>query len=296
MPRTSLQRAAADLTAVVLRSPLGELGATFVPGSGMLGSSLRHRGTELLGRGGIPLLHPWANRLQGDHVELGGRPVDFSGSDRVARDEHGLPIHGLLRGSPHWKVFASTSWALAAELDFGAHPELLELFPFPHRLVLRADLGARKLTVRTTLTAGPGGPVPVSFGFHPYLRLPGVLRSTWRVELPAMTHLAVDALGIPTGASEFLAAQCFTLSSRIYDDGYSGLRRGARFALSGGGRRIVVRLDAGYPFAQVFAPAGDDVICFEPMTAPTNALVSGDGLTWVPAGSSHTATFSISVS
>jgi aldose 1-epimerase len=269
-----------------LRSPLGEMEATYLPGDGMFGQSLRHRGTELLAPGGIPLLHPWANRLS---AELPDSPL-------VARDDNGLPIHGLLAGSPHWKVFASTSWALAAELDFGAHPELLELFPFPHRLVLRADLGARKLTVRTTLTAGPGGPVPVSFGFHPYLRLPGVLRSTWRVELPAMTHLAVDALGIPTGASEFLAAECFTLSSRIYDDGYSGLRRGARFALSGGGRRIVVRLDAGYPFAQVFAPAGDDVICFEPMTAPTNALVSGDGLTWVPAGSSHTATFSISVS
>jgi hypothetical protein len=32
------------------------------------------------------------------------------------------------------------------------------------------------------------------------------------------------------------------------------------------------------------------------MTAPTNALVTGDGLTWVPAGSSYTAAFSVSVS
>jgi hypothetical protein len=31
------------------------------------------------------------------------------------------------------------------------------------------------------------------------------------------------------------------------------------------------------------------------MTAPTNALISGDGLTWVQAGSSYTATFSISL-
>ena len=110
-----------------------------------------------------------------------------------------------------------------------------------------------------------------------------------------MEHLAVDALGIPTGVSEFVPGECFVLGSRTYDDGYAGLRGGARFALSGSGHRVVVRLDAGYPFAQVYAPAHDDVICFEPMTAPTNALVSGDGLTWVPAGSSYTATFSISV-
>jgi aldose 1-epimerase len=308
MRQTTLLPAATDLSGVTLRSPLGDLGATFVPGAGMVGTSLRHRGTELLGQRdglvryaeghstmGIPLLHPWANRLESDSVSIGGRFVDLAGSTIVARDEHGLPIHGLLGGSPLWKVFASSSWALGAELDFAAHAELLELFPFPHRLVLRADLGARRLTVRTTLIAGLEGPVPVSFGFHPYLRLPEVLRSTWRIELPAMEHLAIDALGIPTGASEHMPADCFTLGARTYDDGYASLRRGARFALSGGGRRIVLRLDAGYPFAQVYAPADDDVICFEPMTAPTNALCSGDGLTWVPAGSSYTATFSISV-
>jgi galactose mutarotase-like enzyme len=308
MRQTTLLPAATDLTPAHLRSPLGELAATFVPGAGMVATSLRHRGTELLGMRdglqryaeghstmGIPLLHPWANRLQGDRVELGAAPVDLTGSELVPRDEHGLPIHGLLGGSPYWNVFASTSWAIGAELDFAARPELLELFPFPHRLVLRADLGARTLTVRTTLVAGPDAAVPVSFGFHPYLRLPDVLRSTWRIELPAMEHLEVDGMGIPTGASEYVPSECFVLGTRTYDDGYAGLRRGARFALSGGGRRIVVRLDAGYPFAQVYAPANDDVICFEPMTAPTNALVSGDGLTWVAPGSSHTATFSISV-
>jgi aldose 1-epimerase len=308
MRQPTLLPAATDLSAFALRSPRGELGATFIPGAGMVATSLRHHGSELLGQRdglqryaeghstmGIPLLHPWANRLQGDRVRIGGAPVDLTASELVPRDDRGLPIHGLLGGSPHWNVFAATSWALGAELDFGAHPELLELFPFPHRLVLRADLGARRLTVRTTLVADAGEAVPVSFGFHPYLRIPEAPRSTWRVELPAMEHLAVDGMGIPTGASSFESGDSFVLGSRTFDDGYAGVRRGARFALSGGGHRIVVRLDAGYPFAQVYAPADDDVICFEPMTAPTNALCSGDGLTWVPAGSSHTATFSISV-
>jgi aldose 1-epimerase len=260
--------------------------AAFLPDRGMLATSLRHRGEELLGELGIPFLYPWANRLA----------TDAPDSPLIERDEHGLPIHGLVCGPADWHVFASTSWALGAELDFAAKPELLELFPHPHRVVLRADLGARALTLRTTVIAAPGAPVPVSFGFHPYLRVPDVMRSTWRVELPAMEHLELDSLGIPTGATEFEPAESFVLGTRTYDDGYASLRRGARFALSGGGRRITVRLDAGYPFAQVYAPADDDVICFEPMTAPTNALVSGDGLTWVAPGSSYTATFSISVS
>ena len=299
---------ATDLSPVVLRSPDGALEASFVPGAGMVGASLRHRGAELLGqRGGlahyadghstmgIPLLAPWANRLSGDHVSLGGRPVDLSGSPRVPRDERGLPIHGLLGGSKLWKVTARTTWSVAAELDFGSDPGLLELFPFPHHLALRADLGAHTLTIRTTLTAGPEESVPVSFGFHPYLTLPDVARTMWRVELPPMEHLALDDRGLPTGVSAFEASDCFILGHRTYDDAYSSLRRGARFALSGGGRRVSVRFDAGYPFAQVYAPPGDDVICFEPMTAPTNALVSGDDLMWVQPGASYTAVFSISV-
>ena len=144
MRPTTLLSAATNLTPTLLRSRHGEQDATFVPGAGMVATSLRHRGAELLGMRdglqhyaeghstmGIPLLHPWANRLQGDHVDLGGQPVDLSRSAIVARDEHGLPIHGLLGGSPHWKVFVSTSWAIGAELDFAAHPELLELSRSP---------------------------------------------------------------------------------------------------------------------------------------------------------------------
>ena len=64
------------------------------------------------------------------------------------------------------------------------------------------------------------------------------------------------------------------------------------FALEGGGRRIEVSLDRGYPYAQVYAPDDDDVIAFEPMTAPTNALVSGRDLKLIEQGESYEATFS----
>lgn len=294
--------------AVRLRSTSAHVDATFVPSAGMVGASLRDRGAELLHRNGgvhryaqgattmgIPLLHPWANRLDGDHYKVDGTTVSL---DRVAaltqRDEHGLPIHGLINGSPHWRpVPANGGWSLAAELDFGARPELLAGFPFAHHLRLDVSLARRTLTVRSTLTATGDRAVPVAFGFHPYLRLPGVPRERWRVELPAMRHLELDDRSIPTGASRPVVATDGPLGRRPFDDGYVDVPGGAEFVVAGGGRRIAVRFDEGYPVAQVFAPCSADVICFEPMTAPTNALVTGDRLALVAPGDSYRATFSI---
>jgi aldose 1-epimerase len=300
--------------AIRLRSASAQIDATFVPAAGMVGASLRDGGEELLGRGlgvqcyarggttmGIPLLHPWANRLAADGYRVNGTAVRLRpGSPLVARDDHGLPIHGLLGGWPHWALRRSNGnggagWALSAEIDFGAYPELLDAFPFPHRLALDVALRRRTLTVRTTLTATGERAVPVSFGFHPYLRLAGVARKDWHVELPPMRHLELDARAIPSGASRAVAAAAGPLGTRTFDDGYVDVPDGAEFVVAGGGRRITVRLEEGYPAAQVFAPATDDVICFEPMTAPTNALNSGDRLSHVAPGERYTATFSITV-
>ena len=66
--------------------------------------------------------------------------------------------------------------------------------------------------------------------------------------------------------------------------------------LRGGGRCLEVRFEQGYPLAQVYAPAGEDYICFEPMTAPTNALLTGGSdLSLVAPRKSFAATFSITV-
>jgi galactose mutarotase-like enzyme len=300
--------------AIDLRSASADLTAAVVPGAGMVVASLRHRGRELLGqragvrgyaeRGatmGIPLLHPWANRLAADSFVFEGVEVRLPRSGGgVRREEHGLPIHGLLAGSPDWVVAPGDGrgggTSIAAELDFGAQPELMAVFPFAHRIRLEVAVAGRTLRVRTTLTATGERPVPAAFGFHPYLRLPDAPRASWRVELPAMRHLELDPRGIPTGGGSAVPAQAGALGRRTFDDGYSDVAPGAEFVLAGGRRRITVRFEEGYRFAQVFAPPEDDVVCFEPMVAPTNALVSGDGLTVVPPGARYAAAFSVTVS
>ena len=70
-----------------------------------------------------------------------------------------------------------------------------------------------------------------------------------------------------------------------FDDGFALLGEKAAFSLAGAGRRLTVELLEGYAYAQIYAPAGDELIALEPMTAPTNALASGRGLRLAEPGS-----------
>jgi galactose mutarotase-like enzyme len=299
--------------ALTLRSPAG-VEATYAPGVGMVGCSLRHDGDELLAqRGGlaryeatgstfgIPLLHPWANRLAGFHYEVCGTQVELDrGSPLLRLDPNGLPIHGLVAGSADWRVDETTaddySARISAVLDFAAHAELLEAFPFPHELQMDVRLSDATLSVETTLTPTGDSPVPVAFGFHPYLQLPNVPRGSWRIELPVRTRLLLDERMIPTGETEPANEPPQPLGDRSFDDAYADLDEPTVFALEGGGRRVELRFGEGYPFAQVYAPPGSDLICFEPMTAPTNALVSGWHLPIAQPDAPASATFQLTVS
>jgi aldose 1-epimerase len=267
----------------------GPLTATYEPGAGMVCASLRHDGEELLGqrdglagyvgRGktfGIPLLHPWANRLDGSTYTAGGREVHLDPATMPVRlEEHGLPIHGLCAADPHWEVREADATSLRAVLDFGDRPELLAGFPFPHRLELDVVLTPGALSVRTTLTPTGDVAVPVAFGFHPYFAPPGAPRAEWVVTLPVGRRILTDDRGIPTGETAAAGSLDGPLGARTFDDGFDGLTGERRFAVRAGGRELAVRFGDGFPVAQVFAPSVADLICFEPMTAPANALGAG---------------------
>ena len=101
--------------AYTLESPDGRCLATVVPDLAMLCWSLTLDGEEYVGRPnslaafardwattGIPLLHPWANRLGGDRI-VGVAEATIPPTSRlVPRDERGLAIHGLNLADAGW--------------------------------------------------------------------------------------------------------------------------------------------------------------------------------------------------
>lgn len=308
------ERAVEDLSALTMTSEAGELEVTYVPRAGMVGCSLRHRGEELLGQRsglrayldrhstmGIPLLHPWANRVGSERFEVAGRQVALdSGPVEVSRDPAGLPIHGLLAAARGWRVerreATGEGGVLAASFDFAAHQDLLAMFPFPHRIEIETTLSGATLTVRTTVSATAETLVPIAFGYHPYLRVPGLDRAAWEIGVPVSERLVLDDRMLPTGDREPVTVEPGPLGSRTFDDGYLAPADERPLVLAGGGRRIEVSIGPGYGFAQVYAPADDDVVAYEPMTAPTNALVTGgSALPLLEPGASYEASFSITV-
>lgn len=317
------------LEEVHLREESSALEASFVPGAGMLCRSLRHRGHQLLAQNagvaayarqgktmGIPLLYPWANRLAGFDYSVRGRTVAVPRDPaRVRVDPNGLPIHGVVGGLLAWELLGAPAGggpgggeraggesgggeraSLSARLSWSdARPELFEVFPFRHDLIYDARLRGGRLEIELTVHACGEDHVPVAFGFHPYLVPSDDARERWLVELPAMRALALDPQQIPVGPGQELAAERFQLDGRDYDDGFDSVREPASFSVAGGGRRIELTFLRGYPCAQVFAPPTGRFVCFEPMTAPANALRSGDGLWLLAPGERFTAGFAVGV-
>jgi galactose mutarotase-like enzyme len=297
-----------EFETITLKDPSSSVTAAFVPVAGMVGTSLADGGDEFLGqrRGlnayvttgktmGIPILYPWANRLSASKYGINGAVVTLTpGTGGVRTDEHGVPIHGVLAAYPGWLVTARSENTLTAVCDYGGRPRLLASFPFPHVLTQSVTLEDRKLTIETTVMPTSSASVPLCFGYHPYLKIPGVPREEWLLTTPTMRHLPVDNWGIPTGAHIEWSGQTEPLKTVEYDDGFDQVPDGALFTLEGGNRRIDVKFEKGYPAAQLFAPHNDDVVGIEPMTAPTDSLRRGSYRYAVP-GKPETVRFSITV-
>jgi aldose 1-epimerase len=286
----------------------GDLQAVFLPDHGMLGASLRYKGVEILRRvedleaaaargssAGIPLLYPWANRLSEPRYRVLEQEVVLDRSLPLLHfDEHGLPMHGVPWPLLSWVVTEERQDFLAARLEWSTS-DLLAVFPFAHRVELTVALGPYDLTLETTVVASSAGPVPVSFGFHPYFGFREPSRAEWQLKLPAMRKLLLDRRGIPTGEEERFAGFNAKLGENNFDDGFALMEDQTSFSITGPTCRIRVDLLAGYRYAQVFAPKDKNYVALEPMTSPTSALTSGRGLRFAAPGERFRAAFRIRI-
>jgi aldose 1-epimerase len=230
----------------------------------------------------IPFLAPWANRIEGSSYWANGKHYTLNdGLGNVRRDGNKNPIHGLLTNSNLWKVAEAkdddrSAW-VTSRLEFWKYPDLMAQFPFPHNLAMTHRIRDGVVEVETRIENLGADPMPVAIGYHPYFRLHEVPRDEWHVHLAARDHMILNPQLIPTGESKPVEfADPLSLSTGPLDDVFGNLIRDpdglARFFVEGGSERLTVAYGPKYTTAVVYAPRGQDYICFEPMAGITNAF------------------------
>lgn len=240
---------------------------------------------------GNPLLSPWANRIDGMSYKVNGKEYFLNGSlGNLRLDANKNPIHGLVTFTKLWQVKEASAHAdhalVRMSLDCSKHPDWLAHFPFPHRLGLTYKLTPRTLEVITEVENLSSEPMPLAVGFHPYFQLSDALRDDWEVTIPAKELLVLSPKLIPTGERKPNPyAAGMKLKGVVLDDVFGGLETNATFRVKGKNQMIEVVYGKDYPIGVVYAPAGQSFICFEPMTAPTNAFnTPGSYKTIAPGG------------
>ena len=285
--------------------------AAFVPGAGLVGVSLTLDGVELLAHRhglegylghastfGIPLLAPWANRLALPEQSVGGVRWEVRpGDPAVHADEYGQPIHGLMAAAPEWEV-TDVGWSdgsawLSARLVFDSRLERFAGFPFEHELAVRIRLEGRALHVATSVTATGGVAVPVAFGWHPWFEVPAVPREEWVLDVPFDRRAVLGPTKIPTGEVVVDPVPRGALGATVLDDVYLDVADGTVASVRAGDRGVSVTHASGYHVGVVFAPSQFDIVCLEPMTAPTDPFSGRFPLRLAQPGETVTAEFTI---
>lgn len=235
------------------------------------------------------VLAPWPNRVEGAVWWHDGREHRLE----VTEPDLGHANHGLLATTDFVVVRRS---AVAVEL--GARVDAPPGYPFRLdvrvRYRLRPDGLAVRLAVRNTGTE----PAPVALGAHPYLRLGDAPVDDLRIRVDADARYELDAGHIPrerlalAGADDLRRPRPVATAPGHATFGYLGRARRLRHGLAApDGRVVELRADAAFRWTQLYRaegfPADDGVrtaIALEPMTAPPNALRTGDGIRSLPPG------------
>lgn len=289
-----------DGDAVRLEDTARQMVVGVLPSHGNLGFELRVKGRNLLhfpyatveefkaGKGGlmgIPFLAPWANRLDEPAFYANGKKYIFNlelGNVRPGQDNH--PLHGFLMTVP-WEVVEAkaddhSAW-VTSKLDFYRQPQWMAQFPFAHTIEMTYRLRDGVLEVSTTLHNMSAEPMPVAIGFHPYFNVDDAPRDEWTFGLAARTEWLLTPENIPTGQTrpieQFLPKpQGGTLKGLALDHVFGDLIRDASgkatMWVQGTKERIEVAFGPKYKAVVVYAPAGQNFICFEPMVGITNAM------------------------
>ncbi len=211
------------------------------------------------GLNGMPILAPFANRLDETAFYANGRKYNF---DLELGNVRGpIPSTGYVNGSKAWqlveaKADARSAW-VTCRLDFYKIPLFMAQFPFAHTITMTYRVADGTLEVHTRLDNLSTEPMPVVIGYHPIFELPDGNRNDWTVSLDAKTHWIEIPQRLPTGETQpienFFGSERTAIQLKKYaliDDVFTDLIRDANgratMKLAYNGKELDVSLGPKY--------------------------------------------------
>ncbi|HEX7834992.1 MAG TPA: aldose 1-epimerase family protein [Pseudolysinimonas sp.] len=237
------------------------------------------------------VLVPWPNRVRDARWSFDGQPQQLDITE-VAR---GGALHGLLRFTDYAIREQTPDAVTFAALIAPQHG-----WPFLLDTWVRYALEPDGVTVTHGVRNLSAQRAPWAVGTHPFLRVGDVPVEQLTITAPAATYFEVDERLNPVAESPVTAAVDLrdprVVGELALDTAYGGLVHGAPADGRGDsawldapdGSRTTLWQDLDWSYLQVFTtdrfPRGGSfgrAIAVEPMTAPPDALNSGQGLIWL---------------
>jgi len=263
---------------VVLEDAKNQITITIVPTAGNVTSEFKVKGQNILrwpfqsvqdfkkaGLAGIPLLAPWANRLDEQAFYANGKKYAFD--MQLGNVNGAIPIHGFLSRTDQWQVIEAKADGKAAwvtsRLDVFKQPMWMKQFPFAHTIEITHRLQDGVLEVRTKITNMSAEPMPVAIGFHPYYQLTDSPRDEWTISVGAKTHWKLSPVKTPTGETDAITALMpdphkALLKDYNLDDVFGDLERDAQgratMSVVGKQQRVDVLLGPTWKSIVIYAP------------------------------------------
>ncbi|MBO9579061.1 MAG: aldose 1-epimerase family protein [Microbacteriaceae bacterium] len=250
------------------------------------------------------VLSPWPNRVGDGRWSLDGEAQQLA----ITEVDRRTSLHGLLRFADY-EVRAQSPEAVT--LGAVVPPQLGWPLLLDTRVEYRVVPGA--LEVVHGVTNLSGRRAPYATGAHPFLRVGDAPVESLVVTLHASTYFDVDERLLPV-AELPVDGTHYDLRDGVpvgdvggrLDTAFGGVRHGAdgeiaRLTDPASGGTLSLHQDASWGYVQIFAPtsypdaagAGRHAIAIEPMTAPPDALRSGEALVWLEPGESWTGGWSL---
>ena len=245
-------------------------------------------------------LAPWPNRVEDATWWHEGRRHDLD----VSEPELGNANHGLLAGRRFDVLHLGGS-----SVVLGTGIRRLPGYPFDLDIAVCFRVDDRGATVTTDVVNVGSDPAPAALGAHPYLRLGDRRVEQLLVSVEATHAYRLDERHIPRERSAVTGTAYDLTAPRPVADapGHATfVREGGRGELrhvlaADDGSRVELWADPQYRWTQLYRadafPSADGgtrtAVAIEPMTAPPNALRTGEGLRWLAPGERWNASWGI---